>query len=65
MVKSRLCLAKLFWIIPCIPSFFFMIMNIIFFFFFGSHYAKGPSDAEGAIIKTWIDRQIAYVGCLI
>ena len=24
--------------------------------FSGSRHAKGPSDAEGAVIKTWIDR---------
>ena len=24
--------------------------------FSGPRYAKGPSDAEGAVIKTWVDR---------
>lgn len=32
--------------------------------FFGSRHAKGPSDAEGAVIKTWVDRQIAH-GALV
>ena len=33
--------------------------------FFGSRHAKGPSDAEGAVVKTWVDREIAHKGCLI
>lgn len=28
-------------------------------------HAKGPSDAESWVIKMWVDRQIAHVGCLI
>lgn len=32
--------------------------------FFGSRHAKGPSDAEGAVVKTWVDRQIAH-GALV
>lgn len=38
-----------------------MSMNITFF---ESHQAKGPSDAEGVVIKTWVDRKIAQNGCL-
>lgn len=61
VVQASINVVDLFWNTPYSPKYFLILTNI---FFFWIRHAKSPSDAEGAVVKTWIDRQIAH-GALV